>query len=138
VTPQVFALFNSQNAHDFALAMAARIGNSSHSRAKKIETLYRIAYGRKPTEREQKICLQHVEQMTAHHQATKPVDFEYPKELVRTMVEEFTGEPFDFKEDWDMSNYEYNLRPSEVSAETRALADLCLVILNSNEFVYVY
>jgi hypothetical protein len=54
------------------------------------------------------------------------------------MVEELSGEPFAFQEDWDMSNYEYNLRPNEVSPETRALADLCLVILNSNEFVYVY
>jgi len=72
-----------------------------------------------------------------HHQKTKPVDFEFPKEVVRTMVEEFTGEPFAFQENWDMTGYEHNLRPSEVSAETRALADLCLVVLNSNEFVYL-
>ena len=54
------------------------------------------------------------------------------------MVEELTGEPFQFEEDWDFSNYEHNLQPTDVSPETRALADLCLVILNSNEFVYVY
>ena len=54
------------------------------------------------------------------------------------MIEEMTGQPFEFEEDWDMSAYQYNLQPTEVSVETRALADLCLVILNSNEFVYVY
>jgi hypothetical protein len=30
------------------------------------------------------------------------------------------------------------LKPWDVSAETRALADICLVLLNSNEFIYVY
>jgi hypothetical protein len=138
VTPQVFALFNSQNAHDAALAMAVRSENLSSNRSKQIENIFRLAYGRMPSKSEKQICLKHLQQMTAHHEKTKPVDFEFPKEVVRTMVEELSGEPFAFKEDWDMTNYEYNLRPSEVSPETRALADLCLVILNSNEFVYIY
>ena len=68
----------------------------------------------------------------------KPVRFEFPKRVIQPMIEEMTGENFEFEEDWDMSNYQYNLQPTEVTSETRALADLCLVILNSNEFVYIY
>src|SRR5207249_343600 len=37
VTPQVFALFNSQCAHDLALAMANRLSRTSRSRPKQVE-----------------------------------------------------------------------------------------------------
>jgi hypothetical protein len=74
--------------------------------------------------------------MLVHCRTTKPVDFEFPKNVARTFVEEMTGEPFEFTEGWT-ENYQPNLCPSEVSAQTRALADLCLVLLNSNEFVYL-
>jgi hypothetical protein len=30
------------------------------------------------------------------------------------------------------------LQPHEVDAATRGLADVCLALLNSNEFMYVY
>ena len=138
VTPQVFALFNSQSAHDLALAMADRVSKSTRNPAKQIEQLFRLAYGRSPTKPEQRTCLAHLEKMTEQQRQATPAKFEFPGKVVQSMVEEFTGEPFAFQEDWDFSNYEYNLQPTNVTAETRALADLCLVILNSNEFVYVY
>ena len=138
VTPQVFALFNSQSAHDAALAMADHVSKTTSNRSKQIEQVYRLAYGRLPTKQEKQICLTHLGKNTAQQKEIKPAKFEFPKKVVQSMVEEFTGEPFEFEEDWDFSNYEYNLQPTDVSAETRALADLCLVILNSNEFVYVY
>jgi len=31
-----------------------------------------------------------------------------------------------------------DLQPADADRHTRALADLCLAILNSNEFLYVY
>ena len=138
VTPQVFALFNSQCAHDFALAMAVRLEKTSHNRSKQIGTAFRLAYGRLPTKQEKQMCARHLDQMTSHQRQNKPAKFEFPPKLVRSMIEEMTGENFEFEEDWDMSKYEYNLQPTEVSAETRALADLCLVLMNANEFVYVY
>ena len=138
VTPQVFALFNSQSAHDCALAMANRIAKKTQSPAKQVEEVFRVAYARLPDKKEKETCLAHLGKMTKEHQKETPTRFEFPKKVVQSMVEEFTGEPFEFEEDWDFSNYEYNVQPTEVSAEARALADLCLVILNSNEFVYVY
>jgi hypothetical protein len=36
-----------------------------------------------------------------------------------------------------LKGYERDLMPWQVEPQTRALADLCLVLLNSNEFLYV-
>ena len=50
-----------------------------------------------------------------------------------------TGEAFEFVERLDVyEDYVPDLKPWDVQAETRALADLCLVLFNSNEFIYVY
>jgi hypothetical protein len=54
------------------------------------------------------------------------------------ITSELTGEQHRFVQQPDVVEYEEDLHPSEVSPETRALADLCLVLLNSNEFVYIY
>jgi hypothetical protein len=138
VTPQAFALLNSRFANDCALAMAARISKTHTRPASQITEAFRLAYGRLPNVREQAACARHLEAMIMRQQKARPEKFELPKRVVQPMVEELTGEPFDFEEEWDMSDYEYNLRASEVTPEIHGLADLCLVLLNSNEFVYLY
>jgi hypothetical protein len=62
-----------------------------------------------------------------------------PLTVTREAVEENTGEKFLFEEKL-YSNHDYvaDLQSADVSRHVRALADICLVILNSNEFVYVY
>jgi hypothetical protein len=57
---------------------------------------------------------------------------------VHTITSELTGEQFQFTQPEEVIDYEENLHPSEVEAETRALADLALALLNSNELAYVY
>src|SRR3989454_249932 len=99
VTPQVFALFNGQCAHDLALATAARLDKTSHSRSRQIETAFRLAYGRLPTSREKQMCAQHLDRMTEHHRKTQPAEFKFPAKVVRPMIEEMTGETFEFEED---------------------------------------
>jgi hypothetical protein len=138
VTPQVFALFNSQPSYDRAFAMAKRLEESSGDQGKKIEQAFQIAYGRLPTKAEKRVAARHLDEMTKQHRSAGAVDFELPKSVERQMVEELTGEPFTMREDWEMKDYEPNIRPSELSPETRALAELCLVIMNANEFAYVY
>ena len=51
-----------------------------------------------------------------------------------------TGVAFTWDETLDVyeSGYVPDLKPADVEPETRALAELCLVLLNANEFVYVY
>ncbi len=57
----------------------------------------------------------------------------------REAVEENTGERFTFEEPlFANEEFESDLRPTDVDRHVRALGDVCLVILNSNEFVYVY
>ncbi|MGH9661858.1 MAG: hypothetical protein ACRD96_25140, partial [Bryobacteraceae bacterium] len=58
--------------------------------------------------------------------------------VVHAITSELTGETFKFEHQPEPVAYEHNLHPSEVGPETRALADLALALLNSNEFVYVY
>lgn len=62
-----------------------------------------------------------------------------PREVVREAVEENTGENFTFVETlYAIDDFEPDLQPSQVDRRTRALADVCLVLMNSNEFIYVY
>ena len=77
----------------------------------------------------------------AEHRSTEPVKVKPPRYVVRQMVEEMTGLNFWWVEDLDIyagNDFVSDLKPWDVGPETRALADLCLVLFNSNEFVYIY
>ena len=90
---------------------------------------------------EMKVCHEHLAKALAHHEATQPVKVEPPEYVVRQMVEEMTGLAFWWVEELDIyagKEYVPDAKPWDVGPATRALADLCLVLFNSNEFVYVY
>jgi len=54
-------------------------------------------------------------------------------------VEEFSGKPFEYEEILPaFENYVPDKKATDVDSDTRAIADLCLVLFNSNEFVHVY
>ena len=58
--------------------------------------------------------------------------------VARHMVEEMTGEDVHWDEELDgLKDYQRDLMPWDADAGDRALAELCLVLLNSNEFLYV-
>lgn len=138
VTPQVFQLFNSQFVHDMALAMAEDLGKESPDPAEQIDRAFRRTFGRLPTEKERTGCLEHLQKMREHHSKTSPAQPSVQNRIVRSIIGELTGKQYDFEEDWDLEGYEFNLNPHEVAADTRALAEVCLVLLNSNEFIYVH
>ena len=139
VTPQVFSLFNSEASYDRSLAMAKRLSESSEIAAKQIQSAFRLAFGRLPTDEELARSLAHLAWMTDHHRTRPPKKVEMPKTIIRTMVEEMTGLSFQWEESLDIyQNYVPDVKPWDVDAKTRALADLCLVLMNSNEFIYVY
>jgi mono/diheme cytochrome c family protein len=140
VTPQVFALFNGRAVHDRALAFAARLEKLSDDPARRIELAFRLVYGRPPTDAQLRACREHVDRMTAHHRSRPPVKTEPPAWVDREMIDEQTGRPFRWREKLldPADGYEPDLRPWDVGPETRALAELCLVLFNSNEFLYVY
>jgi hypothetical protein len=138
VVPQVFALFHSAFAHDRALALAAAIDKRITDRDGPVRLAFVRCYGREPTLEESALCRAHLEEMTAYHHQHPPEPVKLPARVQRKMVEEMTGEEFAWEEELEgMRNYRRDLKSWEVQPETRALADLCLVLLNSNEFLYV-
>jgi len=138
VTPQVFALFNSEFAANRALAMANRLIKEQSSDAERIAAAFRAVYARAPSPAEWEKCIGHLARMTAQHQTSPPHASELPLHVKRSMVEELTGEMVHWDEDLSVLNeYERDLMPWQVDAATRALADVCLVLMNSNEFLYL-
>jgi hypothetical protein len=138
VTPQVFATFNSEFAASRALTMAARLTKEHDSMPARIAAAFRLVYGREPTNSETERCLAHLTKMTVQHREHSPTPTELPTNVRRGMVEELTGEMVYWDEDLSvLKEYQRDLLPWQVDAETRALADVCLVLMNSNEFLYV-
>jgi Protein of unknown function (DUF1549)/Protein of unknown function (DUF1553)/Planctomycete cytochrome C len=138
VAPQVFSLFNSRFSAYISLAFAKRLETMAKDRARQIELAFQIAFQRAPSSRERRQALAHLAAMITHHRAHSPAPRAPRAPAITAVNSEYNGETFRFTEDQDWSRYEYNLSPSQVSAETRALAELCLALLNANEFVYVY
>lgn len=139
VTPQVFSLFNSRNSYDRALAMAVRLSEEAPDLEAQLVRAFKLTCGRQPDADELRTCRSHIEQMTKQHRSTPAVSQIDPLFIIRQMVEEMTGRTFYWKEELDIyQDYVPDIRPDDVTPEIRALADLCLVLMNSNEFLYVY
>ncbi|QDT31701.1 PSD1 and planctomycete cytochrome C domain-containing protein [Thalassoglobus polymorphus] len=141
VTPQVFALMNNEQTYARGLAMANSTLEKSPqaSDSEIIQAIYQRTLGRVPVDLELNACLSHWQQMTKRHQTLEIERIEYPTEVEREAVEENTGEKFRFTEPLEFyQNFVPDLQAADVDARTRALAEVCLVLLNSNEFLYVY
>jgi hypothetical protein len=138
VTPQVFSLFNSQAMQSRALALAHRVLNEAPEDDKAIERLFTLVFSRAPSAEEKRDCLAHWRE-TITLVKTAPAPVKPPLEVRRDAVEENTGEKFSFNEKLHAYvDFVPDLQPADVDARTRALSDVCLVLLNSNEFAYVY
>lgn len=140
VTPQAFTLLNSDVMTDRSIAFAQRIQREQpEDPATWIQRAIELAFGRQVGADEQMRLAKYLNQMREYHQQHKPEPVEYPKQVVRSLVEEFTGEPFEFIEKLNVyEDYVPDAKPWTVDANTRALADVCLLLFNSNEFLYVY
>jgi mono/diheme cytochrome c family protein len=137
VTPQVFSLFNGQASYDRALALANRVMKEQPQDA--IGRLYELAFGRRPSQEEKAACQQHWQQMEAEQAKLKFTSSPPPLTVKREAVEENTGENFSFHEKLPgYADFIPDLQAADVNAKTRGLADVCLVLLNSNEFAYLY
>ncbi len=138
VPTQAFGLLNSEFANDMALAMARRLEKDAKGVDARIQRAFLLAYGRAPEAAELAASLKHYARMLELHRKNPAAPREADKPLVHKITSELTGQVFEFRQPRDPAPYEHNLHASEVGAETRALADVALALLNSNEFVYVY
>lgn len=140
VTPQAFTLLNSDVMTDRSIAFALRVMSERQDSPEHwVRRAVEIAYGRSPTRDELTSLHTYLTDMRAYHRTHQPDPVEYPTEVTRSLVEEFTGEPFEFIEKLNVfEDYVPDAKPWTVDADTRALADVCLLLMNSNEFMYVY
>jgi len=139
VTPQVFALLNSVSSYDRALALAARLRRESGSEEAALSRAFAVTLGRAATAAELQSARAHVSAMVARHRTLTFSPPDIPREVVREAVEENTGEKFKFTEPLEFAaDFVPDLTPAAAPVETRALAELCLVLFNTNEFAYVY
>jgi hypothetical protein len=138
VTPQVFALFNSTSTRDRALALAARVQKESKSPAEAVTRAFLLAVGRPPTGAEQAACLKHWAAMTEWHKGLTVEKPPRPREVVREAVEENTGQKFTFTEVlYAAADFVPDLHPADIGPDGRGLMEVCLVLFNTNEFVYL-
>lgn len=140
VTPQAFTLLNSLTMNDRSIAFAQRvIQEKPGDSAEWIQRAVELAFMRPPTHDEADRLHAYLQEMRTYHRQHQPKPIEYPTQVTRSLVEEFTGEPFEFIERLNVfEDYVPDAKPWTVDADTRALADVCLLLLNSNEFMYVY
>ena len=103
------------------------------------QAAFQTALLRDPNPEEQATLTEHYQKMLAYHQNVKPEPFIPPTDIRRSLVEEFSGEPFEYDEILDVYR-KLHPRPTTPRAapHTRALADICLILFNTNEFVFVY
>ena len=139
VTPQVFSLFNGQTSHSRALALANRAMKEADTDEQTVTRCFLLTFSRQPSADELQSCLTHWHDIESLLGDIKPTSTKPPLEVRRDAVEENTGEKFSFNEKLHAySDFVSDLQPADVSLHTRGLADVCLALLNSNEFVYVY
>ena len=139
VSPQALTLMNSEYATNRSIAFALRLESADSDRHARIERAYRLAFARAPEPEMARRLADYVVAMEAWHSDRDPDPTVYPTRITRSLVEEFTGAPFEYQE-WlpVYEDYTPDTRASDVGVRTRALADLCLLLFNSNEFAYVY
>ena len=139
VSPQAFTLMNSSLMNDRAIALALRIKDEFDDIHLQVKRAVQLAYGRVPNSDEWDRLKKYVKKMEVYHHSSKPEPQEYPTSITRSLVEENTGDTFEYKEILPVfEDYQKDKKAHELSPETRALSDLCLVLFNSNEYMYVY
>ena len=139
VSPQAFTMMNSDLMTDRSIAFALRLEKETKALDQQIERAFELTFGRTPTGQERQKMAAYVSQMRNYHKGVTPKPVIYPTEITRSLVEEFSGQPFDYEEILPAyENYVPDTKATDVGPGTRALADLCLALFNSHEFMHVY
>lgn len=147
---QVFSLMNSRFTYQRAVGLALRVIKEAGLNEEKLgdldveekhEIVQRaghIAYGRRLEMWESQALLDHWDAMTAIHTENDFPKFKYPLEVTREAAEENTGEKFSFTEPLEFYR-EFQPDPdmADVAVGVRGLAEVGLVLMNSNEFLFL-
>ncbi len=139
VSPQSFTLLNSDLITDRSIALAQRLQTDAKTTETQMMRAFQLVLGRLPSEKEGSRMISYIAEMKEYHAKVKPEPVTYPTSIKRSLVEEFSGKSFEYTEILPtFENYTPDKKPADADATTRALADLCIVLFNSHEFVHVY
>ncbi len=139
VTPQAFALLNSDVMTDRSIALALRLRNEAADLARQVGLAFQLVLGRSPDVAEHKRLQRYVQDMRTYHGKQPISESSYPTSITRSLVEELSGKIFSYEEILPVyEDYTPDQKPGDVPPLTRALADLALLLFNSNEFLYIY
>jgi Protein of unknown function (DUF1553)/Protein of unknown function (DUF1549)/Planctomycete cytochrome C len=138
VSPQAFTLLNSDSITDRSIAIALSIRKEGVTPVDQIQQAFELILNRPAGNAEVERLKGYLSDMQEYHEQTPAKPVVYPTEVTRLLVEEFSGQTFEYQEILPVfHNYTPDKKASDVDAETRALADVCLLLLNSHEFVYL-
>jgi hypothetical protein len=138
VTPQALTLLNSEFMSDRAVALADELIRTSGDDAIAIKKAFHRILGREPVDVEIQQLLKFLQDTVENRERELTARAEYPTEITRSLVEEFSGLPFEYREILPkFMNYEADLKIEDLSVEGRGLADICLLLMNTNEFLFV-
>ena len=139
VSPQAFTMMNSDLITDRSIAFALRVQKEAATIEQQVSRAFALALNRAPSDAELQRMSAYVRKMQDYHRGVKVEPVKYPTKVTRSLVEEFSGKIFEYEEILPVfENYVPDKKPSDVSPETRALADLCLALFNTHEFTYLY
>ncbi|MEL7334917.1 MAG: DUF1553 domain-containing protein, partial [Planctomycetota bacterium] len=143
VAPQALTMLNAQEMQDRAIALAAALmkkmkEDNGADRARVIDRLFLQTLARHPDESEIAGCLEHWLAMTDVERGRVYTPQDFPAQVQRTVMAEKTGQPYSFIESMPAyKRYVPDLGPSDVTPAVRGLAQVCLVVMNTNEFSYL-
>jgi mono/diheme cytochrome c family protein len=139
VAPQALTLINSQEVLDRAIAFADHVMKEQlPNEQATIRRVFRLALARDPNDSELDACLTHWRKASEEETSKTYQPTEFPDQVTRTVMAEKTGEPYSFVEIMPAySSYKPDLGPCDVDAQTRGLAHVVRVLLNTNEFSYL-
>ena len=139
VSPQAFTLMNSDLVTDRSIAFALRLEKEAANLPERIQRAFHLVFSRNATDKELAQMTAYINEMKGYHADQTPERRTYPTEITRSLVEEFSGRPFEYQEILPVfEDYLPDTQAADSSPETRALADFCLLLFNSHEFVYSY
>ena len=122
-----------------SIALALRLEAEAAGPDRQVELAFQLILGRTPDPAEQQRLQDYVTDMTDYHRGQPVQKTSYPTRIIRSLVEELSGKTFSYEEILPgYEDYTPDRKPADVPPETRALADLALLLFNSNEFLYIY
>jgi Protein of unknown function (DUF1553) len=138
VSPQAFTLLNSDSITDRSIAIAISIRKHGVTPVEQIQRAFALILNRPAEKAEVERLEGYLSDMQKYHEQTPAKPVAYPTEVTRSLVEEFSGLTFEYKEILPVfHNYTPDKKAFDVDAGTRSLADVCLLLLNSHEFAYL-